>query len=87
MCSSEDLTQPKTNKQKNVMNAEFGALKSSRLPDQQATRGTKVQERCPPDLGRDPWGTHGPPPPPVHSLVDGLVWCLVTIESSIMTLS
>ena len=62
LCSSEDLTQPKTNKQKNVMNAEFGALKSSRLPDQQATRGTKVQERCPPDLGRDPWGTHGPPP-------------------------
>ena len=43
------------------MNAEFGALKSSRLPDQQATRGTKVQESCPPDLCRDPWGTRGAP--------------------------
>ena len=65
------------------MNAEFEALKSSRLPDQQATC---VQERCPPDLCRDPWGTHGAPPPS-RLLEDGLVWGLVTFESSIMTLS
>ena len=32
-------------------------------------------------------GAHVVPPPPLRLLEDGLVWCLVTFESSILTLS